>query len=138
MSAERNVVNTNPVFSHTAPQTDKRYLPRWQVNNRVVLTLAGESHEGVSRDLNSTGASIKTQANLATKQKVKLKLYLSEETIVKIEGQIVWNHPEEKGYLLGINFENLNREAQDILLQYAYEIKKDDIVKHWFTGWSKK
>ena len=137
MCAERNLVNNNPI---PAAKSDKRYLPRWQVNNRVILTVQGEtlSHEGISRDVNSTGASLTTKTNLASKQKVKLKIYLSEDTIVKVEGRIIWNHPEGDGYLLGINFENLSRESQDILLQYAYEIKKDDIVKHWFTGWAEK
>ena len=117
---------------------DKRYLPRWQVNNRVVCTLQGDprAHEAVSRDLNCMGVSITTNTNFTVKQKAKLKIYLSDDAIVKVDGHVIWTHAAEDHWLLGILFENISREAQDLLLQYAYEIKKSDVVKHWFTGWT--
>ena len=134
------------LFDNTQPppkdvsKRDKRYLPRWQVNNRVVCILQEEhrSYEGVSRDLNCMGICITTCADFTMNQKIKLRIYLSDDIAVKVEGHVVWAHTSPDDRLLGITFENISREAQDLLLQYAYEIKKNDIIKHWFTGWSDK
>ncbi len=119
---------------------DKRYLPRWQVNNRVLCTPQGEhrSYEAVSRDLNCMGICITTTADFSMNQKLKLKIHISDDTIVKIEGRVVWIHSSKDDELMGIAFENINQDTQELLLQYAYEIKKNDIIKHWFTGWEDK
>ena len=137
---EPNLINSRTTSDQDSPKADKRYLPRWQVNNRVSCTLLGErhSHAGVSRDLNCMGMSFISETRFLPNQKVKLKIHLSEDTVVKVEGYIVWTRSAGDGFASGILFENLSLEAQDLLLQYAYEIKKDDVVDHWFTGWSKK
>lgn len=121
--------------------SDQRYLPRWEVKNRVVYRLNDEArpHEGQSKDLSCTGACIRTKDKLSPNQKVKLTIYLSDETAVQVEGQIVWNKPsQDHESLVGVMFVNTTQKTQDLILKHAFEIKKDELVKHWFSGWEKK
>jgi len=77
--------------------SDKRYLPRWEVENRVLYRLDNESnpHEGQSKDISCTGACIRTKSKLSPQQKVKLTIYLSEASSIQVEGEIVWNKSSE-------------------------------------------
>ena len=124
----------------TGSDSDKRYFPRWQVKNRIVYRLEGETHvhEARSRDLSCTGTSFISHFPVSTKHKLKLRIYLFEDKSIEVEGQPVWVEETAEGHLVGLNFTNLKPKIQDIILQFAFEIKKDDVVKHWFEGWDKK
>lgn len=120
-----------------ASASDKRYLPRWQVKNRVTYRFNGDiaHHEARTRDLSCAGASILSPFPIT--QKLKMKIYLFEDDSVEVEGQPVWAEETRDGHLTGINFLNTSTDIQNKILQYAFEIKKDDVVKHWFEGWKK-
>ena len=121
------------------PSADKRYFPRWQVKNRVVYRYEGDFnfHEGRTRDLSCTGVALFSKFSVVIPQKLKLRIYLFEDDHVEVEGNPVWSKETTEGHLTGINFVNTSTEIQNKILQYAFEIKKNDVVNHWFEGWKK-
>lgn len=121
---------------YTGPE--KRYLPRWDVNNRVLCRLQDQvdASECRSMDLSCAGACLVTRQPLPKNQKIKLTIYLTEAKPVEVEGHIVWSRVSGYGNLLGVNFDNTTLEIQETILQYAFEFKKKDLLDHWFEGWN--
>jgi c-di-GMP-binding flagellar brake protein YcgR len=119
---------------------EKRYLPRWKVANRVVYQLENEdkTYESNSCDISCNGASFVSAQRLPVNGKIKLKIFLSSDNVVSVEGQVVWSKPAEKLNLSGIMFANTSQKAQELILKYAFEIRKEDMVKYWFQGWNTK
>ena len=128
--------------SHPKPITviEKRYLPRWQVANRITYQFENENHayESSSRDISCSGASFFSAQRLPQNKKIKMKIFLSENNIVNVEAQVVWNKPAENQNLAGVVFSNTSQKAQELILKHAFEIKKEDMVKYWFQGWENK
>ena len=120
---------------------DQRYLPRWAVSNRVLYQLENDekTHESNSRDISCTGACFTTPVNLPLNKKVKMKIYLSDDTSVKVEGQVIWNKSVNGGEnLVGVTFYNTSQTVQELILKHAFEIRKEDMIKYWFQGWNNK
>ena len=40
-----------------------------------------------------------------------------------------------KGNIVGIDFCETSEEVKETILNYAFEVKRQDLVKHWFRGW---
>ncbi|OGX06264.1 MAG: hypothetical protein A2Z88_05080 [Omnitrophica WOR_2 bacterium GWA2_47_8] len=122
---------TNPSAS------DRRYLPRWEVTNRVLCRVSndGNSTECTSRDINCSGASILAPSSFSQDQKVSLAIYLDREIIVRVDGRVLWSQPDHGKHLIGIAFEQTSKKAQDLILKYAFEINKEKLYQHWFKGW---
>ena len=129
MVAEKNIFNA-----------DKRYLPRWQVSNRVLFQLENDkqTHETTSHDISCTGACFASAKPIPVNKKIKIKIYLSSETVVAVEGQTVWSRLEDNQNLVGVIFSNTSQKAQELILKHAFEIKKEDMIKYWFQGWNIK
>lgn len=129
----------DPLFSDTpaTPGNDQRYFPRWQVNNRIVYRCDGEMHprEARSRDLSCAGICLMAPHSLHPAPKIKLKIYLFDDKSIEVEGHTVWTKTIADGHLVGIIFDNTNSETQNVILQYAFEFKKKDVIRHWFEGW---
>ena len=121
-------------------ESDQRYLPRWEAENRVLYRLDKEAkpRECTSKDISCGGACLKTKEQLSPKQKVKLTIYLENDVSIQVDGQIVWQRPQDGQNLVGVLFANTSQKAQDMILKYAFEIKKDELIKHWYSGWEKK
>jgi hypothetical protein len=117
--------------------SDKRYFPRWEVQNRVIYHLEEnpDNYEARTKDLSCAGACLISRKNNPLNQKVKLTIYLSASRAVSVEGKIVWSQPLDGAFELGVDFENVNLKSQDIILQHAFEFKHADVVKNWFKGW---
>jgi hypothetical protein len=117
---------------------DKRYLPRWEVKNKIGLYLEEdrEQRECKSHDLSSVGICLQTRDLLPVDHRLKLVVHLSEDTAFPVEGRVVWSRPAEGGYQSGVVFENISQHDQELILQYAFEVRHDDLVKHWFNGWN--
>lgn len=119
--------------------SDQRYLPRWEVNNRVLYQLENEPdlHQGQTRDLSCAGACIKAAKSTIPSQKIKVTVFLSPQTSVILEGRVLWSRAfDKKNIEMGITFENASPEAQDLILQHAFEVDRQTVVKHWFEGWN--
>ena len=75
------------------------------------------------------------KANLSHSQ---MKIYLDERKAIEVTGNVMWNHISSEGRLAGIAFDSPSSEVQQIILNYAFEIHPDALVKHWFSGWDQK
>jgi len=126
-----------PTRKNTPNRDEQRYIPRWEVHNRIFYQLMDDSErrEASSRDLSCAGICLQTDQEVAVNQKVKLKVYLSENKSIDLQGHILWTQQTPRGYLAGIAFEDIKPENQDVILDYAFEINRDDLVDHWFKGW---
>ncbi len=118
-------------------QKDQRYIPRWEVNNRILYQLPDEENarEARTRDLSCAGICLQTDQDLGEQKKVRLTIYLSGKKSIQVDGQIRWTRKTSQGTMVGVIFENIQPEDQELILDYAFEVKKDDLVKHWFQGW---
>jgi len=117
---------------------ERRFLPRWEVNNRV-LCHADENQnvlECRSMDLSCSGVGLVTRDRIPPSQKIKLAIFLTDAKAVEVEGHVVWQRLSTYGNLTGVNFENISLEIQDTILKYAFEFKKKDLINHWFDGWN--
>ena len=118
-------------------ENERRYFPRWEVKNRVSYRLAHDQQikECQSRDVNCAGACLSLKEALPVDQHLKLTLYLTDDVSVHVDGKVLWARPNQDDYLIGVSFLSTNEKIQDLILQYAFELKKQDLVKHWFKGW---
>ena len=117
---------------------DRRYFPRWEVNNKVFYKKDRDrlSKECVSRDINCTGASILTGENLSPQQKLKLAIYLDKGVVVHVTGKVCWvKGTDQSSNLIGVVFDETTKKAQDLILKYAFELNKEKLIQHWFHGW---
>jgi len=121
-----------------ASEDDRRYFPRWEVNNKVICKLTNQQTEieCSSHDINCAGASIYTDQEVSPDQKVKLVIRLDEDVSVQVTGKVCWKKVEDNQHLIGIDFEETSRKAQDLILKYAFELDKEKLRKHWFSNWS--
>ena len=141
MVTEKQDSNNSNKVKQSLSEMEKRYIPRWEVANRILYQIENEkkTHESSSKDLSCTGACFATPENLPLNKKIKMKIYLSEDIAVKVEGQIVWNKPGSANEnLVGVTFSNTSQEVQELILKHAFEIKKEDMIKYWFQGWNHK
>ena len=126
--------------SDTLNSTDRRYLPRWEINNRVLYRLDdhGQTYIGCLKDLSSSGACVHVDQNLPLNQKLNLTIRLSEVRIVNVEGKVVWNDDIKNHHYIGIHFQNVTDHAQQLILDHAFELNHEEVVNHWFKGWEGK
>jgi len=116
---------------------DKRYLPRWAVRNRVFYKLEQDprTREGHTRDLSCSGARVRTNSSLEPHQKIHMTIRLNEETVVSLHGYIVWLRVIADETEMGVNFINTSPQTQEVILQHAFEVNRDQVKTHWFDGW---
>ena len=132
--------NKAPQVESSADESDRRYFPRWEVDNKVLYHIENDPivHECRSVDINCTGACIKTDDTLVPNQNLKLTIYLDKNVTISVNGTIIWSKPLEKENIVGINFSNMSQKMQETILKYAFEFNKDSLVQHWFKGWNDK
>ena len=105
--------------------SDKRYLPRWEVNNRIQYQLEHDLkvYEARTKDLSCAGACLVISEAIPLKQKVKMKIFLSENTTVEAEGKIVWCRPTTRGNIVGIDFCETPEEVKGIIQQSSCSLQ---------------
>ena len=84
------MVSTENRLQQNFTNSDQRYLPRWEVQNRVVYSSDRDPylHEAHTKDLSCAGACLRMHEPLAPAQKVKMTVYLSENISVKLDGVV--------------------------------------------------
>lgn len=117
--------------------SDKRYLPRWEVKNRVLYQLDNDhtTLEGQTKDLSCMGACFLADRTFSPDQNIKLTIYLSRGTYIHLSGKIIWCRPTDGRYEIGVSFPEIPEDDRELILQYAFEIKKEDVIQHWFKDW---
>lgn len=117
--------------------SDQRYIPRWVVHNKVLYRKENNPayQETASKDINCSGASFYCSDEVSPHQKLQMVMYLSETIAVEVSGTVLWKKDSKDQSLIGVRFENISSHVQDMILQYAFEFKKEDLTRHWFKGW---
>ncbi len=118
--------------------SDKRYFPRWEVEEPVFYRLdgEGESFKGTTKDISLRGACIIGGWNIEPQQKVEMTIQLSKKKAVKLNAHILWVRFKNGQPQMGVTFYNTPDHVTDSILQHAFELDKDKVLKHWFKGWS--
>ena len=114
-----------------------RYFPRWEVTDRVVYNVDGdrEPREGTTKDISCAGVCIIGDRHLTPHQKIQLTVHLSESAWIKLNGHVQWVRNNNDMLHMGITFYETPDHAQDLILQHAFEIDREKVVKQWFKGW---
>lgn len=117
---------------------DQRYFPRWIVAAPVLYKHqdTAELKNGQTKDLSCAGACVSIDDILALNDKIKLIIRLSPAENIEVSGKIVWQHASINENLTGISFYDTSDAVQGRILQHAFEIDRNEITKHWFSGWA--
>ncbi len=131
---DQNIAGNRPA---SQPYNEQRYIPRWHVRNpvRYFLNDSGHVHEGETVDISCSGLCLNTSEFLLPNQKIKLIVSLDQERSVELTGRIVWNRASDHGRLAGIELQNVSPEQQETILDYAFELDPEALIRHWFDGW---
>lgn len=117
--------------------SDQRYFPRWDVKNRVLYKLEKDQqpHEGYTKDLHCAGLCLRVDDQLRPKQKLKLTVHLANETTIQAEGTVMWIKDLGDHREAGISFSQLSDLAKNLIFEYAFQVRKKDVIRQWFKGW---
>ncbi len=120
--------------------SDERYFPRWEVKNRVLFQLENdlETIQAQTRDISCAGARLSIQKKLSPHQKLKLVIFLANDTYVSVNGSVVWEKTVKGEDLIGVHFFNTSTHIQDLILKHAFELNKEGMMQHLFKGWDSK
>ena len=121
------------------PPSDQRYFPRWNVNNRVIYRTESSPDQqlrhGHSKDLSCAGACLYLKEFLPPRQKITLNIFLSPETGIDLRATVVWQKADDVAYLTGVAFYETSDEAQQQILERAFQLERPKILEHWYKGW---
>lgn len=120
---------------------EKRYLPRWQVRNRVFYKLDNFAtpNEAITRDISCSGVSILIDKSIFPKQDIELTIFLEKDLAIRVDGHVAWIKTIGDKNVLGIKFARISQEAQNIVLEHAFELGSKDVETNpWFKDWKNK
>ena len=114
---------------------EKRHFPRWEVSKRIEY---GERERGplrsYTKDISLTGASIFVVGQLpSARDHVRLKIHLTDDEHVEVQGRIVWTRLEAAHKLFGICFEPLSRKVQQLITRLAFDLGEDHLLMNALT-----
>ena len=117
---------------------EQRYFPRWKINKRAQYQIEPNHEQKEARivDLSCSGACLVSEEVLFPHQKLKLNIYLNDATAVTVSGRIIWTNRWFQRNEAGIQFDPINYKTQDLILDHAFDLRKEDLVKYWFKGWN--
>ena len=132
-------MGSEPSDQRQNPHSDQRYFPRWNVNNRVLYKTESspdqQFHHGHTKDLSGAGACLYLKEFLPTNQKITLNIHLSPKTTLDLRARVIWQKAEDLAYLTGIAFYETSDEAQQQILEHAFEFDRPKVLEHWYKGW---
>jgi len=116
---------------------DSRYFPRWKVDEQVFCHLEGEaeSREGKTKDISCAGACIIGDWQITPRQKIKLTIQLSNTAKISLNAHILWVKIKSDHQEMGVTFYNTPDDVQGLILQHAFEVNKEKVIKQWYKGW---
>ncbi len=135
---DKNLQNLPEIKDQPASssQSERRYLPRWNTQSRIVYRKLHDNsiHECVSRDINCKGLSILTDDALLPNQKLNMTVYLSDMDYFSIDATVLWKKMSQEKSLVGLHFDMMDEEIRDMIFNFAFEYKKQELLKHWYDG----
>ncbi|HOW36277.1 MAG TPA: PilZ domain-containing protein [Candidatus Omnitrophota bacterium] len=122
----------------SSPSTqDRRYLPRWEVDSKILLRIGDNAVENEcrSKDINCAGTCIRTAEKINPNQLLDLTIHLSDDVQpIHARGKAVWSRAQGESNLVGVHFDRIKANDQDLIFQYAFEYKRTDVMRNWFKG----
>ena len=130
-------MNLLPDVASQSKNPEHRYFPRWEIDKRAQYSLQQSVTDKEARavDLSCSGACIITEDPLLPTQKLKLNIYLNDVTVVNISGRIIWVKHWSNQNEAGVDFDAIDQKTQDLILDHAFNLKKQDLINYWFKGW---
>ena len=115
---------------------DKRYLPRWEVRNKILYSTESTTNyqSATSKNINCTGACFYCEGNFTPRQNINLILYLSDVIAVEVKGTVLWESYANSRKLIGVRFEDPATHVKEMILKYAFEYKKNKALNQGFKG----
>ena len=107
--------------------TDKRYFPRWNVQNKILYRKEKNSsyQKALSKDISGSGACFSCPEKIKPSSKLNLIFYLADSVAVEVTGRVLWNKDGRSNNLIGVRFENISDQVEEMILQYAFEYKRE-------------
>ena len=107
------------------PLQEQRSLPRAQMQNDVYYqTDSSEIVQTQTKDLSADGVCLYTNFDVDVNQRVNLKIFLSENRSLQIDGVVMWKKvPEDAQGYVGIAFYPLPENIYALLLEHSLLIK---------------
>jgi methyl-accepting chemotaxis protein len=107
-------------FQIQQEQNEKRRSPRAQNSLRVRVTQGSTTVEAITSDFSMTGMRLKLVRALNEKAPAELALYLPSEGIaqygaqehLRLHGRILWQSENQRNYLCGIEFSDMDAVKQ--------------------------
>lgn len=120
------------------PSNEKRIHPRWIIENSVMFQRESNpnSHEALSQNLSCSGISMLTTEKLHPGQKIHLHITLSDTESIDLTGKVMWIRRHGDRHRVGIHFVGIVEEEQTRILKFAFDVKHDNVVNHWFKDWN--
>ena len=116
---------------------DRRYLPRWEVDNKIRYQKENDApyQECRSKDINCSGACMRTSEDIPLNQALNLTIYLADGIEpIYVHGHTRWRVVRDNESLVGIQFDRINDKTSDRIFQYAFEYKREELMKRWFKS----
>jgi c-di-GMP-binding flagellar brake protein YcgR len=125
--------------NYTNTYTEKRHCPRWAVVSRIFYQLNGDTtiHESQSVNISATGICFTTPELLSENTRIKMNIFISGERVLPVGGQVIWSKSENGRHQAAIRFSDISSRSQEMILEHAFEMKKEDMVNYWFQGWNR-
>lgn len=123
---------------------ERRHCPRWAVVSRIFYQLNDDTtiHESQSVNISATGICFTTPELLYENTRIKMRIFISDEKVLRVGGQVIWSRSESgngrSSYQAAVRFSDLTPESQAMILDHAFASKREDVVNYWFQGWDRK
>jgi c-di-GMP-binding flagellar brake protein YcgR len=115
---------------------DQRYFPRWEVANKVVYKHEDgvNFHECLSRDISNTGLCLRSYEKIEANKKLLLTIELVDGVTIQAQGRVMWAKDNQKDCIVGVRFENISEQVQDMIFNCAFENQTKQFQEKWFEG----
>ena len=123
--------------SSSVSDQDRRYLPRWEVDNKIIFQKNQDDipYECRSKDITAAGACLRIKEDISLSQELNLTIYLANDIEpIQVHGKAIWHQKKENENLIGVQFDAINDATSDRIFHYAFEYRKSDLMKNWFKG----
>lgn len=130
-------LNLPPLEQKSEQDQDRRYLPRWKISNKVLYRRAKEVfyREARSRDISATGLCLSALDLIAVNERLNISIYLAQERDpILVRGKAVWRKLHGSENMIGIQFDSVDNKTSELIFKYAFEFKRDEVMKRWFKG----
>lgn len=136
MATQKGSMNTHKSDN----SNDQRYFPRWHVERRLVFHQGPQtnSQEAKTIDLSCAGVRFKTDEDIAVGQKIKMTIHFSLESFAELNGKVLRVDGDGNVKQVGVQFYNTTEEAQETILEHAFEFDREKMSQNFFRDWEKK